>query len=318
MKSKNIATFIFLLISTMCFSQQADKYKIAVTIDDLPLQKIDYYKQEELEKVFNKLVSEVKLQKVYAIGFVIENKLNTNGSTDKAKEKLIENWLNAGIDLGNHTYSHLSANKVTVAEYEEEIVKGEKTVKKLLQEKGKELKYFRHPFLNTGLSLEVRDEINSFLANRGYTIAPVTLDNSEWIFASAYEKAYNSNDNEMMKKIGDEYLSYMKKKIEYYEGRSIVLFGRNISHVLLIHANRLNSEYYGALIGMIKNMNYEFVSLDEALKDEAYKTKENFVKNAGISWIDRWALAMGKKRDFFAGDIRCPEYIMKYANIESE
>lgn len=316
-KAKYLPALLFLL-SSFCFAQSTAKYKVAITMDDMPLQRIESYTQNEYQDIFNKIITGIKKQNVPVTGFVNGSKLNTKGEMDKSKVNLLENWLNAGLDLGNHTYAHKSANKVPLAEYEEDIIKGEKTVKELLYAKGKELKYFRHPFLQTGLSLGKRDSITAFLKERGYAIAYVTVDNSEWIFASAYESAFKKKDTEMMKKIGNEYIAYMKSKFEYYCGRSNVLFGRNIAHILLIHGNRLNSEYFSTLCDMIRHLNYEFISLGEALKDDAYKTEENFIRNAGISWIDRWAIAKGMKKDFFAGEPPCPEYIMKYAGVDSE
>jgi hypothetical protein len=69
---------------------------------------------------------------------------------------------------------------------------------------------------------------------------------------------------------------------------------------------------------MIRNAGYEFINLDEALKDEAYKSPDTFTGRGGISWMDRWALTQGKTKDFFAGEPRTPEYIMKYAEVDSE
>ena len=166
--------------------------------------------------------------------------------------------------------------------------------------------------------MEIRDSINSFLKQNGYTIAPVTIDNSEWIFSAAYDKAAEKDSLELMRKIGSEYLKYMNAKFEYYEGRCKELFGRNISQILLIHANRLNSDYFGKLCEMIRLRRYQFVTLDEALQDKAYETKETFVKNNGISWIDRWALTAGKKGEFFKDEPRTPAYIMKIAGVDSE
>ena len=314
-----LSSFIFLFfIGTVIFPQNNVKCKMAVTMDDMPLVGIQSLDPDEYERVFNKLVAEIKKQNTPVTGFVNESRLYAEGKKDENKIQLLKNWINAGFDLGNHTYSHKSANVVSVDEYREEIVKGETIIKILLAEKGKKIKYFRHPFLHTGLSLENRDMIVNFIKSRGYEVAPVTIDNSEWLFAAAYGIAYNKGEKEMMKKIGGEYISYMNKKIEYYEGRSNALFGRNINHILLIHANRLNSDYYSQLCEMIRKRNYEFISVDEAMKDKAYETKDSFVKNSGISWIDRWALAAGKTKEFFADEPKCPKYVMEYANIESE
>jgi len=75
----------------------------------------------------------------------------------------------------------------------------------------------------------------------------------------------------MMKNIGIDYIDYMKRKIEYWEDQSNKLFGRNINHVLLIHANALNAEYYDELCQMIRekknhdhglfNSNFSFIKL---------------------------------------------------------
>jgi len=317
---KNFAAVIllFLCISINAFPQNSVKNKIAVTMDDMPMQAIDSYSGKELADVFNKIITAFKKENIPVIGFVNEDKLISDGKHSQSRIALLEKWLDAGLDLGNHTFAHKSANAVPVEVYKEDIVNGEPVLRELLSKRGKKLEYFRHPFLQTGLSLEVKKEINDFLSARGYTIAPVTFDNSEWIFAKAYKIAADKGDAAMAGKIGAEYISYMKRKLEYYEGRSTALFGRNISHTLLIHANKLNSEYLGELIKMLKEKHYEFVSLGEALKDDAYKSEDKFIRNAGISWIDRWALAMGKKKDFFAGEPVCPAEIMKYAGVDSE
>ncbi len=114
------------------------------------------------------------------------------------------------MDLGNHTFSHKSLNRIPAKDYIEDLLKGEKIIRGLMQEANKELIYFRHPFLQTGRSIEVRDSLETFLKNHNYKIAPVTIDNSEWVFASAYEKALLANDSSMMKKIVDAYIPYMK------------------------------------------------------------------------------------------------------------
>ena len=242
----------------------------------------------------------------------------TDGRLDARKAAFLRAWLKAGFDLGNHTRSHLSLNRVPAAEFEQDVLAGEAVLRGLVEAAGKKLRYFRYPFLHTGRDLAVKDELDAFLSGHGYTQAPVTIDNSEWLLALAYEKAHGAGETEMMKRTGDEYIGYMRKKFEWYELKSRELFGREISQVLLIHANRLNAVYFRELCAMIKARGYAFVSLDEALKDEAYRVRETFTGASGISWIDRWALAAGKSREFFAGEPRIPEYIMKYAGVDSE
>jgi len=311
--NKNLFLLI-LIVSTMAIAQK----KIAVTIDDLPLQRATIYSKERNEFVSQKLIENLSSQKVPIIGFVNEGKLYTNNTLDNNKVELLKQWLNVGFELGNHTFSHKSANEISVDEFTKDILRGEQITKPLMKTYEKQIRYFRHPFLHTGLSLEAKNAINSFLIQHGYIIAPVTLDNSEWIYAAAYDKAIKEKNNEMMLKVGEDYLKYMKLKLEYWESQSAALFGRNISHTLLIHANALNAEYFDELCDMIRNKSYEFVSLEEALKDEAYKSSDTFIKNNGISWIHRWAITQGKKGSFFGDEPESSKWVNDYAGISYE
>lgn len=312
--TRKFFTILIFASLTNLYSQN----KIAVTIDDLPLSRIGNYEKNYYESVTDKLLDNIKKQKAPVIGFVNESKLYTNGTLDESKVELLRKWIDAGIELGNHTFSHRSANSIPTGEFLQDIIKGEEITKKLLEENGKEIRYFRHPFLHTGLSIETKSEIEKFLTAHGYTIAPVTIDNAEWIFAAAYDKANVKSDTLLMKKIGSDYVGYMKDKLEYWERQSNALFGRNIAHTLLIHANPLNSDFYDELCNMLKEKKYEFITLDEALKDEAYKSEDRFIKNNGISWLHRWAFTEGRKKDFFGDEPQVPKHIMEIAGIEHE
>lgn len=311
---KRCITSLVLFLLTTVFSQN----KIAVTIDDLPLQRIGSYSKEQYESLTKKLLKNLSLQKVPVIGFVNEGKLFTNNKLDENKAALLKQWFDAGFELGNHSFSHKSANQISAVEFNCDILKGEQVIRKLVESYGKRLEYFRHPFLHTGLSLAKRDSINDFLSNHNYKIAPITFDNSEWIYAAAYDKAIKEKNEQMMNKIGEDYLSYMKLKLEYWESQSVALFSRNISQTLLIHANALNAEYFDELCEVIRKKNYVFVTLDEALKDEAYESPDTFIKNNGISWIHRWAITQGKKKDFFGNEPEASKWVGDYAGIDYE
>jgi len=93
----------------------------------------------------------------------------------------------------------------------------------------------------------------------------------------------------------------MKKQTE-------ALFNRNIRHILLLHASFLNSIYLDSIVTLFKKNNYSFISLDEALEDPVYDNEITRFGNWGISWIDRWALTLGKKGDFFKDEPVPPAY----------
>ena len=318
---KNVLWAVVILqcvILTATAAQRKPSARMAVTFDDLPLQRMETIPTAEYRRVAANLLAKLRAARVPAIGFVNEGKLRTNGEIDETKVDLLRQWLDAGLDLGNHTYSHLDLHAAGIQEYEDDILKGEASLRGLIKARGRELSYFRHPYLHTGLSLTVKEEIEDFLSRHGYTVAPVTIDNSEWIFAAAYEKAIARKESKMKAQIAADYLDYMKRMIAYWENQSMGLFGRNIDQILLIHANVLNSDHFDRLIRMIQERGYQFVPLSAVLKDPAYTSRDTAIQNAGISWIHRWAITQGKGKDFFEGEPKTPPYIMRYAGIDSE
>jgi peptidoglycan/xylan/chitin deacetylase (PgdA/CDA1 family) len=292
------------------------KRYIAFTIDDLPVvsTRKDINNRREITK---KILGHIKKARIPAIGFVNEGKLYSNGKLDDAQVDLLRQWAGAGLELGNHSYSHKSLNAIDLAVYEKDILDGETVTKELMKAKGKALRYFRHPYLQTGLSMVVKAGLGVFLKEHGYTIAPVTVDNADWIFASAYDKAFDIGDKDLMERVGEAYVPYMENKIDYWERQSVKLFGREVRQTLLIHANFINSDYLDDLAKMFKKRGYEFVTLEEALKDKAYLLPDTFIKRAGISWLHRWALDRGRET-ILPDEPKVPDFVMKAAGVDSE
>ncbi|MGE5431363.1 MAG: polysaccharide deacetylase family protein [Syntrophomonadaceae bacterium] len=303
--------------SAQTMQNSSPEREVAVTFDDLPAASTrhDIKSQKELTE---NLLSIIKDNNIPATGFVIESHLYDENGYNSEKAALLQRWLDNGLELGNHTYSHPSLNRIPLQKYEEDLIKGEATVGKLLADRNMKLRYFRHPFLQTGRSLAVRDSFNNFLSERGYTVAPVTIDNSDWIFARAYDNARDRQDKEMMKKIAEAYIPYMESKFEYFEGQSRKLFGREIKQVLLVHANTINSEHFGEIARMLKSRGYRFITLQDAISDSAYKSPDTFTGAGGISWLHRWAYTKGYRREFFAGEPVTPEFVMKEAGVTEE
>lgn len=268
--------------------------EVAVTFDDLPAN----------PSIAPRLLRSIVRAKVPATGFVNENKLASDAHIDVLKQ-----WHAAGLDLGNHTYSHRDLHVIGADAFTRDIMRGEEVTTAIL---GSRPKWFRHPFLHTGNTLEAKQEVEEFLARRGYRIAPVTLDNSEWIFARAYDLAKNGAAR---KRIGEAYVVYMDAKLAYFEDQSRKLFGRDIRHILLVHANALNADWFGALAKSMKKRGYQFITLERALEDPAYRSADTYAGPSGITWIHRWALTAGKKGAFFAGEPKTPEWIQDAAGI---
>lgn len=177
----------------------------------------------------------------------------------------------------------------------------------------KDLKYFRHPYLHTGVDSTKSKSLNNFLSKNNYIISPVTIDNDDYLFAKAYHVACTYKDSSLMKEIGEEYVQYMEEKLHYFEKKSEEVFDRKITHSLLIHASQINADYLDELAQMYSKNSYAFVSQEQALNDPAYNTPIRFYGKRGLSWIFRWGLSMGMDKEIMKNDIPVPQRIKELA-----
>ena len=195
MKPLSIALALICALFSVCAAAQAAKpdRQVAVTIDDLPAGMADRMPAADITAMTAKLLGTLRDQKIPVVGFVNEKKLYKPGEVDE-RIKALKMWLDYGFELGNHTYSHASLNQVGLKAWEEEVIRGESVTNLLLAPRKMKLRYFRHPYLDTGRDLLTRRQAEAFLVERGYRIAPITLDAWDWMFAGLYEDAKKRND----------------------------------------------------------------------------------------------------------------------------
>jgi peptidoglycan/xylan/chitin deacetylase (PgdA/CDA1 family) len=228
----------------------------------------------------------------------------------------LEQWLAAGFELGNHTFSHPDLHQVSVERYEADVLKGDDIVRPLAEQHAIPYRFFRHPYLHTGRDLETKEAVEGFLARSGYRVAPVTIDNSEWIFARAFDEALDRDETALQQRLGEAYVRYMMQIVAYYESQSRALFDREIPQVLLLHANALNAQHLDRLLAALDQRGYRFVSLTDALDDTAYSSPDTFTGPGGITWLHRWALTRGVDSSFFRGEPSIEPWVEDVAGIE--
>lgn len=292
--------------------------RIAITIDDLPWASLGDAAPAQLEIYHARLVTAMREAKAPVTGFVNEGKLVSNDKVETSRVHLLRDWLQAGMDLGNHTLDHSDLHAVGLEAYESAILRGETFLRPLLAERGKVPVWFRHPYLRAGRTAADKAALQKFLEAHGYRIAPVTVDTSDWVWAGAYRKALAANDVAVQQKLRDEYVPYMLRKIDYFEQQSVQLLGYNLPQILLMHANEINADCYAALVEGIATRGYQFIDLEQAMQDPAYQRVDAYTGRWGPSWLHRWAIAENRPKEFFAGEPRVDAWVLQLAGIDSE
>ena len=155
----------------------------------------------------------------------------------------------------------------------------------LVVARGGALRWFRHPFLYVGRTLDKRRAFEAWLTQRGYRVAPVTIENADYIYAAVYSDAKTRGDRALMRQTADDYLAFTERKFVFFEDISRRLFGRNIDHVLLLHDNELNAAIIDRLAALIQRRGYDFAPLETVLRDPAYASPDTYAGGAGVTWL---------------------------------
>src|SRR5213080_3135363 len=265
----------FFISNGMAQTAAQPSRQVAITIDDLPAGSAGGMSATTITEMTSKLMATLREQKVPAVGFVNEKKLYKMGEVD-ARIKALAMWVESGFELGNHTYSHFSLNKVVLRAWEDDVIQGESVTRILLSQHNMQLRYFRHPYLDTGRDLETRRQAEAFLVSRGYRIAPVTMDAWDWMYAGVYDDARHRGDAALQQQLVSSYLSYTGQVFDYYEKFSKDLVGYEPKQILLLHGNWLEADHISELLDLLRKRGYKFVSLQDALSDSAYSMPDEF------------------------------------------
>jgi len=289
---KTICLAAFVSVALFSFGQTSSPRAISITIDDLPAAGTNFMNGREIIDMTQKLLGTLRARNIPAVGFVNERKLYKFGEVDD-RIKALSLWLDSGFELGNHTYSHMSLNQAGLKNWEEDTVRGETVTSLLLAQHNMKLRYFRHPYLDTGRDLQTRRDAEQFLTQRGYRIAPITIDAWDWMYAGVYEDARRRGDSALEQQLVTSYLSYTSQVLDYYEKFSRDLLGYEPKQVILLHGNWLEADHIGELIDLLQKRGYQFVTLQDALSDPAYSMADEFVGEEGSNWLDHWAITQG-------------------------
>ncbi|HYH87089.1 MAG TPA: M56 family metallopeptidase, partial [Pyrinomonadaceae bacterium] len=260
--------------------KSAPRRAVAVTLVSFPGNNI--YSIERLNNKTRKLMRGLAANNIKAVAFVNEGRLyKEDGTPDEERVALLREWLDAGHELGNETFGHKSLYNHSVAEFQAEIEQGEKIMSKLVSERGGRLRYFSYPYLNTGATPEAKAAVENYLRGRGYRAHPVTIDNMDWLFNRAYIEALRREDDAAAARIRAEYIPYMERMFEFTESYSREVVGREFPQVLMLTAGALNADCFQDLAAMMKRRGYSFVTMEQAMKDEAYSLPDNYVGEHG-------------------------------------
>lgn len=250
---------------------------LAVTIDDLPWVGA-LRPGEDRQTAMARMVDALVSRGAPAMGFV-----NCERAAPDSPVLLV--WLEAGLELGNHTAAHLDLNEAPLAQWLGDVRSCHAFVQRLT---GEAPVWFRYPFLHQGPTAERQQAALEQLDQLGSPIAHVTIDNSDWILAVAYGAAVRDGDDERAAAIASAFIDHIISATDHYRDVARRKAGRDVAHVLLLHANLLVADHIGALLDRLREeRGMRFVTVEAAHSDPIYARRDGYTGPGGLSWLYR-------------------------------
>ncbi len=281
------------LLLLCAFAAAEPEKKIALTFEELPYMKpLGFWRPRE---VSNTILRTLEAEKITAAGFVVQVKIEDDPPT----YIILSDWASRGHIIGNQTWGDADLNELSAQEFLEHAIDGQKYLKKISRVEKVDFRYLRFPQLHEGNEEKKRKEVLKALDGGNYRIAHVSVKTSDAYFNRPYIE--NETDPAKIAKLKELYLAHIAKCLDYAESQSEKVFGRNIAHVLQLHAGIATASFLPDLIAALRQRGYAFVSMPEALADPAYQTEENYVGPLGLSFVDRVAATKGLPFDEDSG-----------------
>jgi len=256
---------LVLTLTTFATALPAPAQQIAFTWDDLPTHGPlpPGETRVEIGKKIIAAMKEAHMPPVY--GF-------TNGvhtEDEPMSTPMLKEWRDAGLPLGNHTWSHVNLNQHSHAEWEADVLKNEPLLKSYMG--SADWRWLRFPNLAEGETLEKRDAARKFLAEHGYRIAGITMSFGDYMYSAPYARCVAKQDTAAIARLEESYLAAADSTIDYTRAMSKALYGRDIPYVLLMHVGALDARLLPRLLKLYRDKGFSFISLDEAEKDDFYR-----------------------------------------------
>ncbi len=258
-----VLAFLFCSSTHTVFAQQP-QLEVAITVDDLP-QHGDLPPGVTRSDIAKRFIATFKAKGVPEVyGFMNAKRIGD----DPDRSASLKLWVDAGLPLGSHTFSHIDLTAHSAEEFDAEVAANEPFLQTLMG--ARDWHWFRYPYLHEGDTLEKRHAVRKYLQEHNYKVAEVTLDFEDYAWNNPYARCVAKQDSESIAWLKQSYLSTAAEYISLGQKMAVQLYGRDIKHVLLLHTGAFDSVMLSDLLDLLTKQGFHFVTLPEAEKDPAY------------------------------------------------
>ena len=188
---------------------------------------------------------------------------------EPGSDSVLTAWHAAGYPLGNHTWSHRNLNQISAEEFDAEIGRNEETLRRFGG--GQLHKWLRYPYLAEGNDPAKRDSVRAAVARRGYRIAAVSMDYSDWQWNEAYARCRAPGQEAGLAALETAFLDNVRESARRSRALSRALYGRDVAYVLLTHVGPISARLMPRVLEIYRAEGFQFTTLEAAQRDSIYR-----------------------------------------------
>ena len=229
--------------------------KIAISFDDAPAGDGVFFTGDERTAM---LLEALQASGVEATFFVATHDFSAPNSYER-----VSAYNDAGHLIASHTNSHPAASETDVGVYLADV----DTAVSLLSGFSNYRPWFRFPFLDEGNTVNIREQYQLGLTERGLENGYVTADTFDWYLENKIAEAIQNNIAFDLDAVRDAYVEMILTAANHFETVAENHLGRTPVQSLLLHENDLAAMFIDDAIAALRADGWEIVSSDETYSD---------------------------------------------------
>lgn len=237
---------------------------VALTFDDMPAAGGLHIDETRVE-IVTRLIGELHANHLKGIyGFV--NGTGIDDDTDL--QQALHLWLAAGMNIGNHTFTHPALDDTTAEAYIHDIAANEPTLRQY--DPSGDWHWFRYPYLEEGNTVEKREAVRGWLFRNGYRVAQVTLNFQDDDWDDPYGRCLAKHDQAGIDWLKQSYMENAAEFIHLGREEQIVAFGHEVPNVLLLHETDFTTLMLPSLIELLHSQGFRFAPIAKIERNPVY------------------------------------------------
>lgn len=237
-------------------------WPFALSCDDAPTVSSEGRAVTEDPERLDSIRTELIAQRVrHCTAFVV-------GHNAEGQEARLRRWLDAGYQLGNHTFSHLRASRVSGDEFIADVKRCDELLAAVGAFARGQPRLFRFPSLDRGYDQRHREALAARVRDLGYTIAHASVDFFDYLFEEPLGAAERGNEAALLESILERYAEVAASACAHEARRVHRGLGRTVPLIAFFHCGPTSALGLRRVLTRLRGVRW--CTQTEALADDLY------------------------------------------------